>query len=127
MTNTKAQKWGIVAIVLVALAASFGVVKAVQAQSVPLSITAEVKKAVTCFSLARSQGLGTEVTGVYLNRVGKAKGTYGAVYQLGYIEGSLDAYGFANSSKFGNSMGLARIDAAKNLYKLLGCTINEKI
>ena len=99
------------------------------AQPVDLSITHEVKKSVACFSFARAQNLGDEVLNTYLRRIGKASGTAGAVYQLGYNEGLLDAYGYANASKFEEfvSVKAARFDAAKALYKLVGCTINESI
>lgn len=126
MTNTRQQKWSIVAIILVALAASVGGISAAQASTSDMQITAAVRQSVQCFSFARAHGLGKDVLGVYLKRVGKASGTAGAVYHLGYSEGMLDAYGYANASKF-PSAGHARLDAAKQLYKLVGCTINVKI
>lgn len=97
-----------------------------QAQIVDLYVTAEVKQSVACFSFARAQGKGNEELNVYLSRIGKASESAGAVYHLGYNEGMLDAYGYANSSKFAGKVE-ARIDAAKQLYKLIGCTINESI
>ena len=129
MTVTHKDLTNLVGAALLAVAAFIGVALSgvVQAQPVDLQITPEVKKSVACFSFARAQRLPTSTLDVFIKRIGKHSGDAGAVYWLGYSEGSLDAYGFSNSSKFGNSMELARIDAATNLYKLLGCTINVKI
>ena len=127
LTHTSWLKWigGTIAALSVAIALSFS--SAANAQTVDLSITAEVKKSVACFSFARAHGLRQETLAVYLKRVGKAQESAGAVYHLGYTEGMLDAYGYANASKFSNSNIEARIDAARSLYKLIGCTINESI
>ncbi len=114
------------ALLVVATFIGVGISGAVQAQSVDLHTTAEVKKAVACFSFARAQDLSEDVLNVYLKRIGKASDTAGAVYHLGYTEGMLDAYGYANASKFKDA-GFARLDAAKHLYTLVGCTINESI
>ena len=126
LTHTSWLKWigGTIAALSVAIALSFST--AAQANPVDLSVTAEFKKSVACFSFARAHGLRHETLTVYLKRIGKAQGTAGAVYHLGYTEGMLDAYGYANASKFSGSVE-ARIDAAKTLYKLIGCTINESI
>ncbi len=119
-------KWigtGIAALSLV-LTLSFS--SAASAKTLDLSVTAEVKKSVACFSFARAHGKSEEVLDTYLRRIGKASESAGAVYHLGYTEGMLDAYGYANASKF-TGKEEARLDAAKNLYKLIGCTINESI
>lgn len=126
VTHKSCLKWVGAALLTLATLVGVGISGAVQAQPVDLSVTQEVKKSIACFSLARAQNLGEEVLTTYLRRIGEASGTAGAVYHLGHMEGTLDAYGYANASKFKNA-GFARLDAAKHLYKLLGCTINVEI
>ena len=126
MTTDKSVRKYIITTLLV-VAGIMGLSVHSAANAVDLQITQEVKKSVACFSFARAQRLPTSTLDVFIKRIGKHNGDAGAVYWLGYSEGSIDAYGFSNSSKFGNSMELARIDAATNLYKMLGCTINVKI
>lgn len=118
--------WARIGAVLLLIGALAGF-NAAQATALDLNITAEVKKSVSCFSFARAQRLPSSTLDTFIKRIGKHSGDAGAVYWLGYSEGALDAYGFSNSSKFGGSMELARIDAATNLYKMLGCTINVSI
>ena len=91
----------------------------------PVSTTAY--KAIQCFVFARAQSLPKDMVNFHLNAVGEEQKTAGGVFQLGYNGGLLDAYGYANSSKFGGSREAARRDAATKLYKLVGCNTNVTI
>lgn len=91
-----------------------------------LGIDYEVKKSITCLVFAKTLDLPKSTLNVYYKRIGEARYEPGAIYQIGYTTGMLDAYGYANSGKFGNYT-LSRMDAAKNLYDMVGCTINESI
>ena len=116
-----------VAILLVTAAITASVTSASSPQNVrALQLRPSHKKAVQCFTLARAAGMDTDVLTLYIQRIGEASGTAGGVYTLGYTEGTLDAWGAANSSRLGGYKK-ARLHAAKHLYKMTGCTINESI
>lgn len=119
MVHITHKSWvGIVGatIILVAAIMTLSVSTAVNAAPARgLDLTPEAHKAVACFAYARAQELPWRVQQVYLKRIGKAAGTAGAVYHLGYIEGIIAAH------------GTNRVVAAKHFYKLMGCTINESI
>ena len=126
MTNTKSQKFFIVGVLFLALAIGASFSGAAQASTSDMQISATAKQSVQCFALARAQRLNVDILELYIKRIGKASGTAGAVFWLGYTEGTLDAYGYAHASKFPSAQA-ARLDAATQLYKLMGCTINVKI
>lgn len=125
MTNKSQLKTLGVAALVVAMLIGVGASAAAQEVS-GLEITAYKSKAVQCFALARAQRLGSVTLGKYLNRIGDAAGTAGAVYVLGYAEGTIDAFASANAGRLG-SYGEARVAAAEHFYESLGCSINEKI
>lgn len=126
VTHKSCVKWVGVALLVIASFMAVSVSSTANAQTTDLHITSEVRNAVACFAFARAQNLGHDVLDVYLKRIGKASGSAGAVYYLGYSEGMVDAYGFANASKLGG-VKPAKLHAAINMYKLMGCTLNVSI
>ena len=110
-----------VAVLLIGSLAGFNV-----SQASDMQVTQTVKQSVQCFSYARALDKSHEVQQVYLKRIGKASGTAGAVYHLGYTEGLLAGLASANAKVLG-SYKAAKIHAAEYMYKLHGCTINESI
>ena len=126
LTHTSWLKWigGTIAALSVAIALSFS--SAANAQPTDMQITQVVKHEVACFVYARHIGLAQDVITTHLNRIGKASGTAGAVYRLGYVEGLIDGLGSANADRLGGFVA-AKKHAADYMYKLIGCTINESI
>ncbi len=113
-----------IAIITVAVSASFNA--ASHAQDFDLHITPYVDKAVTCFVYAVFMQQPEKVLSLYTKRIGKAQGTAGAVYRLGYVTGLVDGVASANAQRLGG-YEVAKVQAAEYLYKLVGCTINDSI
>lgn len=114
----------VILICTAAITASFSA--ASNAQDFDAQISPQVDKAVTCFVYARDKGASEEIQGVYLQRIGKASGTAGAVWRLGYVTGLVDGLASANAKQLGG-FEAAKVHAADYMYKLIGCTINESI
>lgn len=125
-THKSWLKWigGTLAVLSLAVSVSFSA--ATQAEVVDMQITEQVRKAVQCFSYARALDKSVEIQGVYIQRIGKANGTAGAVYHLGYTEGLLAGLASSNAQVLG-SYAAAKLHAADYLYNFHGCTINESI
>ena len=126
-THTTWLKWigGTIAALSVVIGLSFNAAVHAQQPS-DMQLTQEVQKAVTCFVYARHMQEPAEVMQVYLYRIGKASESAGAVYRLGYVEGLVDGLASGNSKALGGFKP-AQLHAAKYLYNLIGCTINESI
>jgi hypothetical protein len=114
------------AVAVITLLVGAGASSAVGANPSDMYLSAHAKQSVICFVYARAQGLDEVTTGTFIKRIGKAKDTAGAIWTLGHTVGLLDAYGYANASRFGSAEA-GRVDAARALYKMSGCTINEAI
>jgi hypothetical protein len=125
MTNTKQQRWSILAIVLVALSLGLGAVNAHASQPSDMQISQTGHKQIACFVYSRYIG-NEEAINIHLRRIGRETETAGAVYRLGYVEGLINGLASANAKRLGGYQ-VAQVHAAKFMYKVEGCTINEAI
>lgn len=126
MNNTTWQKCTIFVIFLICLTLVASFAGAVQAASVQDTLTSEQRKAVMCYAYAKGHRMPQSVIKVHVKRLGTGAGTAEAVYWLGHTIGTLDAYGNANAGRLGG-YAVARHDAAKHFYKLMGCTTSESM
>ena len=124
MTNTKQQRWSIVAIVLVALATGLGAVTAQAA--VPQHSKAEIVQAARCLVLAQEAGAHEEAVKVFTVIAEPYLHTPWAAYEVGYTVGVLDAYAILREDMHGGYVN-ARTSIAQQLYKQHECKANVEI
>jgi len=87
---------------------------------------ATAEEAAKCYIFAEAKGDTPDTLIVFVRRLEKFSHNFSIIRTLGYYEGVLDTYGQINAEAFG-SFDASRRDAAKNLYTLMGCTINVRI
>lgn len=125
MTNTKQQRWSLVAIALLALATTLGAVNAHAELPQQYSKT-EIVQAARCLVLAQEGGASDESVKVFTAIAKPYLRTYWVSYEVGYVIGVIDAYATLKDEMHGGYVN-ARYAVAQQLFKQNECKANVEI